>query len=161
MVPIDERHKWMDTNRDGWNQRLVEEISAHHTQRCQTPDLRLDSLLWTPDGALIAGFVDETEPRFESLRESTTEIAGRVLDGRLTASRPKTLIHVTLGRFLADAGLGSGVNQRDLSEFAKLARTYNEDILPTLVQRIGKDERAGRMRITELSLVRNLQMLMY
>ena len=76
--------------------KLAEAVHASLPSR--PVPLRLDRLLFTPDGALIAGFVGDD---FRSLRSSVAA-AGRDVLGDLT-SRPKSLIHVTIGRILDTA----------------------------------------------------------
>lgn len=53
-------------------------LFANDHANVPAPQLELDSLLWTPDGALIAGFVEDGE-EFESLRKSTRHIARETL----------------------------------------------------------------------------------
>jgi len=129
------------------------------------PRLQLDSLLWTPDGALIAGFVDDNDNAgiFDRLRQSSRSIAQDVLGDVLT-TRPKNLIHATVGRMM---GLPPGASMDQYQTLRELARHYNQDVLPETVQRIilqqqpnSKTHNGGGFDLNELSLARNAVWMM-
>lgn len=123
--------------------------------------LRLDSLLFTPDGALIAGCIEDREGEdtnpttpspMQRLRRVCTEIAVGVLGG--TTSRPKSLLHVTLGRVLSVSVPEYGTGGGEVS----LIERYNRRVLPELVQRL-RNEQRDRWSVTYVTLVRNTKWL--
>lgn len=119
----------------------------------RAPTLALDSMCLTADGALIAGFVDDDEEAFAALRASSVEEAQEVIVGAVggaLTSRPKRLIHVTLGRLLgAPEGLGSS----ERAHFASVAARYNEEALPGWLASEGGPPR--EFTLERLSLVRD------
>jgi len=138
------------------------------------PQLTLDTLLWTPDGALIAGFVDHDEDgdntsasasvsgriRFDDLRQSTRSVAKELLGDLLTATRPKNLIHATVGRIV---GLPPGSSSRAHHEaLGELVRHYNQYVLPATVQNIhASSSCGGTFDLQELSLARNTRWMLH
>lgn len=125
------------------------------------PRIKLDQLLWTPDGALIAGFVDDNDDDtdeiedvdnagFDRLRQSSRTIARDVL-GDILTTRPKNLIHATVGRVI---GLPPGASDAQYQALAELARHYNEEVLPATVEKI-QQECGGSFELQDLSLARN------
>lgn len=133
-------------------QLLGRSLMLEHDSKIDVPpELELDSLLWTPDGALIAGFVDTTaEESFEMLRSSARSI-GRDILGDVLTTRPKNLIHATIGRVV---GLppGSSPNQKEL--LTCLVQEYNERILPNAVVNI--KTKTPSFTLDELTLARNI-----
>ena len=120
------------------------------------PILELDSLLFTPDGAMIAGFVDTCpSKRFDQLRASCREIAKQEM-GDLMTTRPKNLIHATIGRVI---GLpqSSRVSTPQDEALAELCQKYNDQILPATVEKIRNCQSTGcgSFALEEISLVRN------
>jgi hypothetical protein len=92
---------------------LQDTLNEAIQQKCQSaaaPLLELDSILLTPDEAMIAGFVEiahndyddknnNLADRYETMKQVCIDTAEVCLGGDLT-SRPKQLIHITLGRVL-------------------------------------------------------------
>jgi hypothetical protein len=63
----------------------------------QCPTLELDSLLWTPDGAMIAGFVDSSPGQcFEKLRQTSRRTIARDTLGEVLTTRPVVLLYLLL-----------------------------------------------------------------
>ncbi len=126
----------------------------HRVSLSKCPTLELDSILWTPDGALIAGFIDNSkEQSFEMLRQSSRNIAQDIL-GDLLTTRPKNLIHATVGRIVGLPPLASDYQYQALKD---LASEYNNEILPKLVNQIRDDTISGGFfDLEELSLARNI-----
>lgn len=135
--------------------KLSEGFELDDPAQSQLPDLTLDALLLTPDGALIACFLDSTE-NFLRLRSISNQVATDVLEGSLT-SRPKTLIHATIGRIL---GLPQGCSSAQQARLTQLARHYNEEVLPNLVSAL-RQQGHDRFAVHDVSLVRNTVWLMY
>jgi len=142
--------------------------------------LQLESILLTPDGAMIAGFVEAAAQQqrredgstvsaadnnnnsaYQSMKTECVDRARARLGTTLT-SRPKNLIHVTLGRVL---GFGQHVLQRpsELPEdderqerVRALVQRYNQEVLPDMVKCIREEQpTAGTWRLQHLSLLRN------
>lgn len=122
------------------------------------PTLQLDSLLWTPDGALIAGFVDSSSDEdFEKLRQTSRDIARDIL-GDLLTTRPKNLIHATVGRII---GLPPRATDEQYQALTNLALEYNENVLPRTVEQIqATTKSSGTFNLEELSLARNIVWMM-
>jgi hypothetical protein len=139
-------------------------------------ELQLDSVLWTPDGAMIAGFIDKNESSlsssFQQLRESSLDIVRREMGGDLMTSRPKNLIHVTLGRIVGlppppppgerpmtstKTTVTQSQQQKEQSKaLTELCRRYNTEYLPTLVDSIQKHHATGGcFPLSHLSVARN------
>lgn len=124
----------------------------HRIDVKESPQLKLDSLLWTPDGALIAGFVDKSSDHsFERLRQSSRDTAKDIL-GDILTTRPKNLIHTTIGRIV---GLPQGSTDYQHEALTNMARQYNEEILPSTVEMICNEWHGGEYTLEELSLARN------
>jgi hypothetical protein len=124
----------------------------HETLSTSCPELELDSLLWTPDGAMIAAFIDtSSDQSFDRLRHSCRVIAQDEL-GDILTTRPKNLIHSTIGRVI---GLPSGASAAQHEALRALSRTYNEQVLPDLVESIRESHHGGRFLLEEVSLARN------
>lgn len=123
----------------------LRQTTAKHNS---APTLTLDSLCVTADGAFIVGFVDDERGTFAALRESTAACAKATIGGELT-SRPKSLIHVTLGRIL---GMPAGLSAAQRARIAALVREYNDEVLPRLV---ASADCPRVMRVGGLSLVRD------
>jgi hypothetical protein len=143
--------KWQPIS-DATIRHLAESFASEHTSQLQAPpELQLDSLLWTPDGALIAGFLDNTpEQAFEQIRSSSRRIARDVLGDVLT-TRPKNLIHATVGRVI---GLPTGATNRQYEMLTSLAQEYNEEVFPDLVATI--KTKTPSFTLDELTLARNV-----
>ena len=87
----------------------------------EPPQLALDTLIVCADGALIAGFLETSYlAPFGALRSASTEVGAAVL-GELT-SRPKRLIHVTLGRLL---GVPASLSAVQRAAVASAVKTFN------------------------------------
>jgi hypothetical protein len=127
LLPAEERHKWRDVDAS-LRPKLIQEL-RRATAGCQRPSLRLHSLCICKDGALIAGFVDDDVGSFAAVRSASAAAGERALGGELT-SRPKALIHATLGRLL---GAPAGMSGSQKAAFARTVRKYNRDVLPRLV----------------------------
>ena len=98
-------------------------------------ELQLDSILLTPDGAMIAGFIPIDEIALSSYQYLQTESAG-VARSRLQTeltSRPKQLIHVTLGRILGYKEHARMDAQNSGRHIQNLIRRYNVELLPSFV----------------------------
>lgn len=137
-------------------------IQSLHDALAQQPPIvvRLDSLLWTPDGALIAGFAEDNDENaieeylpFTQLKSTCVQAALRALPTGLT-TRPKKLMHVTLGRLLRRP-------PTDAQQTALMAlmQRYNRQVLPDLVRDIvsvhnNNNNNKGRMLLDELVLIR-------
>ena len=133
------------------NQQHHHDNQQHESGIDGCPELELDSVLWTPDGAMIAGFVDINNT-FDTIRQSYRNIAQKEL-GDLLTTRPKNLIHVTIGRIV---GLPPGASNTDYDVLRDLSLLYNTKVFPTLVQKVVNEEsHGGRFRLDELSLARN------
>lgn len=135
-------------------QKLATEYArAHSDLLLEVPTLEIDSLLWTPDGALIAGFVDKSSHQsFKKLRASSRAVARDVIGDALT-TRPKNLIHATVGRIV---GLPPNATESQYQTLAELARKYNQHILPQTVEHIrSANQRGGTFPFQELTLARN------
>jgi len=134
--------------------------------------LQLDSILLTPDGGMIAGFVDISQPQqqptekdgssssvslFANLKHQCRAAVTRRV-GTLT-SRPKNLIHVTLGRVL---GFGNGATQglgisddTQQERVVQLVQRYNEHVLPQTVEEIKQRHNQGIWQLQQLCFLRN------
>lgn len=141
-------------------EQLYDKIVNHFKQKLSslpTPTLTLDSVLLTPDGAMIAGFIDTTGS-FPIIRSEIINIAHNVL-GDLT-SRPKNLIHATVGRILHLPTLGLSKEQQ--MAVADLVRRYNTQILPEMVKSIHQSTNVsgndgdGTFTLTELTMLRDI-----
>ena len=118
------------------------------------PILQLDSLVFTPDGALIAGFIDSSpDQSFQILRQVSREIAQDVLGDVLT-TRPKNLIHATIGRIV---GLPPNASDKQYQMLTELAMEYNQVRLPRIVDSVREETSSGGVfNLQELSLARNI-----
>lgn len=153
--------------------------------------LTLDSLLLTPDGAMIAGFVEQQNDfgadtddshhcYYRRMKDACADTARACLGTELT-SRPKQLIHVTLGRFLgfrendddataAAAAMGGDNDDNNNNnndqfiaragpllrkqrqlQLQELVRSYNQERLPAFVA--SRKDRTWRLQ--HVSLLRN------
>jgi hypothetical protein len=94
--------------------------------------LQLDSILLTPDGAMIAGFIPMDAialSTYQFIQTESSTVARNLLQTELT-SRPKQLIHVTLGRIL---GFQESARINDSAQIQDLVRQYNLEVLPAFV----------------------------
>jgi len=134
-------------------QQLADSLMSEQQSKVVVPpELELDSLLWTPDGALIAGFIDNNpEESFEKLRSSSRQIAQDILGNAFLATRPKTLIHSTIGRVV---GLPPGSTSTQYDTLTNIAQEYNERILPDAVQDIKMKHPS--FTLDKVSLARNI-----
>jgi len=127
---------------------LVDDLSSVIDRYSYQPILlELDSILLTPDGAMIAGFVETTASVYQGMKTECIETMKQRL-GHLT-SRPKNLIHATLGRVLGFEDLNCNPHRQD--QVTKLVRRYNEDVLPNVVQQIQN----RTWRLQHMSMLRN------
>ena len=110
-------------------------------------ELTLDALLLTPDGAMIAGFVPNSET-YQTLKTATSDAARAVL-GTLT-SRPKNLIHVTVGRILG-FGETPPMVVPEQGQVCQLVQKYNQEVLPAVVQNMSH----RTFTLQQISLLRN------
>lgn len=149
----EDREKWQPISDSTIHDLASSFASYHPAYLSECPTLELDSLLWTPDGALIAGFIDTSqEQAFEKLRQSSRSIAQDTLGDVLT-TRPKNLIHATVGRLL---GLPPGASDGQDESLTNLASEYNQQVLPEVVNQIrSESEHCGTFVLEELSLARN------
>ena len=177
---------------DATLQLLIQDLSSvidEHSHRGIW--LQLESILLTPDGAMIAGFVEAAAPQQQPENGSTivataaavnnnynnnstyqsikTECVDRARArlGTTLKSRPKNLIHVTLGRVLGFGPHGSELLLRpsELPEqedderqerVRALVRRYNQEVLPEMVKCIRQEQpTAGTWRLQHVSLLRN------
>jgi hypothetical protein len=148
LLSEEERKHWKEVP-----PRLCDECSvalrkSHKALRA--PRLTLDSLSLTADGALIAGFLDDDAGAFTELRASSSECGRSVIGGQLT-SRPKSLIHVTLGRLLA---LPDDLSASQREYIERTVVRYNKEVLPRLVEP-GAPLHARAFVLSTLSLVRD------
>jgi hypothetical protein len=148
--------KWRPLSED-YILQLSQNLRQHH-QTLPKPQLEVDSLLLTPDGAMIAGFVDTSPTQsFDQLRTSCREIAQQEM-GDLMTTRPKNLIHATVGRVI---GLppSSEASMSQYEALAELCQTYNKKILPKTVDSIRSSSHStmggGSFTLDEISLARN------
>ena len=117
-----------------------------------SPRLTLDSISITADGAFIVGFCDDASASFDRLREVCVATALKTLGGELT-SRPKSLIHVTIGRLL---GAPTCLTAEQRARIAATVRRHNNDLLPGLVASAAVSApETLEMRVGSLSLVRD------
>jgi hypothetical protein len=152
-------------------QRLDEFIQNDGGNFPETIPLALDALVLTPDGAMIAGFVEQNitagdsddDGHFARLRAGLIETARDVL-GSLS-SRPKNLIHISLGRILGlpsppPPSLSAAVCQQHEHYHAKVLQVqhlvchYNQQVFPRVVQEL-KERGGGAFPLQDFSLVRN------
>lgn len=140
--------------------------------------LELDSILWTADGALIAGFIDKGNAKennnndegntFIALRHDLITYAKTVLTD--LTSRPKNLIHVTLGRILALPAPKLATNKdandnkksilqqeehRPRTDVSRLIHEYNTKIWPEKVRELRQKHGCGRFPLTHVTLHQN------
>ena len=74
--------------------------------------------------------------------------------GDVLTTRPKNLIHATIGRIVA---LPSNASDRQYQLLTELAAEYNQDILPRVVHSIREEAKSGGVfTMQELSLARNI-----
>lgn len=117
--------------------------------------LQLDSILLTRDGAMIAGFLPIDEIAFSIYQFIQTEsaaVARNRLQTELT-SRPKQLIHVTLGRVFGFRN-GVPVDNSTPARVQELVRRYNLDVLPEFVANCRKINQ-HIWHLQHISLLRN------
>ena len=163
LTPQQVESTWQPVD-DALMQKLVDDLSTVIADSVKDAPicLELPSVLLTADGAMIAGFVerihDEDSPTakevYASLKQACIRTVKKRLGGELT-SRPKNLIHVTLGRVLGFGEVGAGTNKHE-QQVQELVRRYNELVLPELVDKIKRSEpHAGVFRLQHLSMLRN------
>ena len=151
---------------------FLEKVTTVLVNGFDTMPLRLDSIFWTPDGALIAGLTEDVadqvvatndnsiipryshtrERSFTRLRNTCKSVAEENLPIPLT-SRPKKLIHVTLGRILFKPKSPSKEEQ-----LHALMKRYNQQVLPSLLDRIrsAPEYNHGRFAVQEIHLLREI-----
>ncbi|CAB9524077.1 expressed unknown protein [Seminavis robusta] len=147
-------------------ERIRQSLSSYFLEssspRHAPPKLKLDSLLLTDTGAMIAGFIDDTDPffathagdsaTFQAIRVACSQIAISVIGEDRLTSRPKNLIHTTVGRVLA---LPSPLTSAQKQAVAELIKFYNKQVLPKVVKKLhhgGQDSFA----LTELTMLREI-----
>jgi len=152
-----DKQKWRRVEEDV-AEEVFSQVSSYQEENSVVigaPILHLESLLLTRDGALLAGFVD-TSPSssFQHLRTSALQIAASIVDGDLT-SRPKNLIHVTLGRLLA---LPEDLSDAQRTEANSLVRRYNTEILPAQTSYLHESiqPQGATFELTELTMIRDI-----
>jgi hypothetical protein len=145
----------------------------------KTIPLVLDALVLTPDGAMIAGFVEQNIRsakdgddhvgddgdigHFARLRTGLIETAKDVLGS--VSSRPKNLIHISLGRILglplppppslspASSQQYEQYNEKVL-QVQQLVCHYNQQVFPRVVRDL-KERGGGALPLRDFSLARN------
>ena len=135
-------------------EELFSQLSTRQLRHANlvAPILQLDSLVITGDGVMIAGFVEQSRNSFRAIRNSCLQIAGTIL-GELT-SRPKKLIHVTVGRVLE---LPRDTNQTQQIAVNQLVREYNSQILPEKVAIIKSSlPNKATFALTEVTMIRDV-----
>lgn len=140
-----ERAKWQPVDAT-LAARLACEL-REATSGLASPALELDSLSVTADGAFIVGFTDDRANSFQALRVAAAACGQATIGGQLT-SRPKALIHVTLGRVL---GAPAGLTPADRASVARVVRHHNGVVLPTRVERAP----CRTLQVSTLSLARD------
>ena len=152
LVDEAQRQKWRPVEESV--AELIYQRVSQNDNSIGRPALKLDSLLLTGDGVMIAGFLDTTpNSAFQLIRDYNAEIGEKVI-GTIT-SRPKTLIHVTVGRVLA---LPSGLDPVQREAVNSLVRIYNTDYLPASVAALHKSmpPRGAIFELTELTMIRDI-----
>lgn len=131
-------------------------LTSHHFHPMV---LQLDSILLTADGAMIAGFidVDKEHHMFLTMKQLLMDTAKNFFakkSGATLTSRPKKLIHITLGRILwiDESGLKSNDSSRLQELVRMLLKKYNEEKLPRLVCDM-KEHKS--FVLTDISFLRN------
>ncbi len=147
LLKADERSKWRAVD-DALASQLAEAVRSS-TRSLAQPQLTLDSLCICADGAMIAGFRDDPDGSFAALRAASAASAVATLGGALT-SRPKALIHVTLGRLL---GASASLTEEQRGRIGQLVRQYNQIALPAMVEALTPQQR--QLRVATLSLARD------
>lgn len=133
-------------------EKLYLDIARHQEQNICSPQLVLDSILLTPDGAMIAGFVDVSSAcNYQQIRVSSIEMAEKTI-GQLT-SRPKKLIHVTAGRVLS---LPVGLTVAQRKAVTELVQWYNSVVLPAKVKSMLESPDGASWTLTEISMIRDI-----
>jgi hypothetical protein len=117
--------------------------------------LQLDSILITPDGAMIAGFIpihEVARSTYQFIQTESSTVARKRLQTELT-SRPKQLIHVTLGRILGfpDDAL---MDETSRAQIQDLVRQYNLEVLPAFVANCHKTNQ-HIWHLQHITLLRN------
>jgi hypothetical protein len=114
---------------------------------------------------MIAGFVEidhEERQRYQTMKQLLFNTAQPILDekkdGGMLTSRPKQLIHITLGRVLwidelltttKSCSVSCGLLQDDVR---KLVKEYNQIRLPKVVCKFKEPK---SIKLTEISFLRN------
>jgi len=157
-------HQWWRPVDDASMQQLVQDLTPLLLTSAPRQGilLQLDSILLTPDGGMIAGFVDVSKQQQDVYQNMKTEcrhaVQQRLGGGELT-SRPKNLIHMTLGRILGFGtnleGLRDNDSKNQQERVQELVRRYNEEILPETVQNIRREHGGGVWRLQDVCLLRN------
>ena len=131
---------------------------SNEQSRFPPPTLRLDRILWTPDGALIAGFVEENGTHYSRIKDSCQSCGKQVLK-ETQPTRVKNLIHVTLGRIV---GLPSRWNLLQRTNVSEMVQKYNQSVLPDLVEKIRsrQEYKYGKFRMEGATLLRNRRWLL-
>jgi hypothetical protein len=125
------------------------ESLASRTSPFEPIDLMLDSVLFTIDGAMIAGFVDNSSNgSFGRLKGEISDDANNILQGKVT-SRPKSLIHMTCGRIVSINSHRQD-SERHLA-IKRLVERYNQRVLPKIVAQLNDPV----FRLEEVALLRN------
>lgn len=145
LLPEVDRLKWQSV--DAATAAQLAQAVRQSTSSLAAPQLTLDSLSICADGAMIAGFVDDATGSFSALRQASADAALATLGGELT-SRPKALIHVTLGRVL---GAPSSQTADQRQRVAELVRHYNQEAFPALIDSASPKT----LKVSTLSLARD------
>lgn len=132
---------------DNENMRELAKSLVTRASNYEPIDLMLDSVLLTSDGAMIAGYVDNSKGSFGSLKGELLDDAMDILQGNIT-SRPKRLIHMTCGRVVSINDFDDGERQMALKT---LVERYNQHLLPNLVAQLNDPV----FRLDEITLLRN------
>ncbi|CAJ1967584.1 unnamed protein product [Cylindrotheca closterium] len=153
------------TNDDG--DKLAQSL-AKQTFRYSPIQLTLDSLILTPDGAMIAGFVDDDDNNnddddggvgnnyYDKLKTDIVTDAKQVMGMGEFTSRPKNLIHITCGRVVRKQGAALELsNTSTQADIQKLVERYNKQVFPQLVADMKGNDNGGTLLLEQLTLLRN------
>lgn len=141
------------TNEDG---NMLAQSLANQTSHYPLIQLALHSLILTPDGAMIAGFLDVNEnsdKNYGKLKMDIMTDAKRVMGMKDFTSRPKNLIHITCGRVVRKRG--ALLEPRTQATIQDLVRRYNKEVFPRLVADIKSSGTTATLWLDQLTVLRN------
>mmetsp|Transcript_5057 Transcript_5057/g.12067 ORF Transcript_5057/g.12067 Transcript_5057/m.12067 type:complete len:358 (+) Transcript_5057:74-1147(+) len=139
------------TNEDGT--RLAESL-ARQTSHNAPISLTLDSLILTPDGAMIAGFVDDDNGHYSKLKTDILTSAKQVMGVQDFTSRPKNMIHITCGRVVRRGGVlpTTATVQAAIQD---LVRRYNQQVFPQIVAELKSSSSGSTLLVEQMTVLRN------